>query len=56
MLAHGLDAGLAERIARAMSCCRVLGEARFEEEIERLLARRIRPGQRGRPRKEIAAD
>jgi putative transposase len=34
----------------------VLGAARFQEQIEKALARRTRPGSRGRPRKQIVGN
>ena len=43
-----------DEIRRSMRGGLVLGEERFKDEIERVCARRVRPGKSGRPRKKIA--
>lgn len=43
--------GVLQEIRTAVHHCRVLGTERFKDVIERVLARRIRPGKAGRPRK-----
>lgn len=43
--------GVLQEIRTTVHQCRVLGSERFKDVIERVLARRIRPGKAGRPRK-----
>jgi hypothetical protein len=43
--------GVLREIRTTVHQCRVLGTERFKDVIERVLARRIRPGKAGRPRK-----
>lgn len=40
-------------IRDALNQCRVLGSERFKDEVERQLNRRVRPGEPGRPRKQV---
>ncbi len=42
--------GVLQEIRTTVHQCRVLGSERFKDVIERVLARRIRPGKAGRPR------
>ncbi len=48
---HPIDAGLVDEIRRTLHQSRVLGTERFKDAIEAALARRVRPGKPGRPRK-----
>jgi REP-associated tyrosine transposase len=50
-----LDAGLLQEIRATLNQCRVLGTERFKDAIEATLARRIRLGKPGRPRKPCNA-
>jgi len=43
--------GVLQEIRSTVHQCRVLGSERFKDVIERVLARRIRPGKAGRQRK-----
>jgi putative transposase len=49
-----LDPAILETIRTTTNQCLVLGNDRFKDEIEQTIARRVRPGKPGRPRKEIA--
>lgn len=46
-----LDSKLLERIRSDTNACRVIGNERFKDDIERMLQRSVRPGKSGRPRK-----
>lgn len=45
------ESGIADHIRQTTSSCHVLGNERFKDEIEAILARSVRPGTTGRPRK-----
>jgi putative transposase len=46
-----LDADLLQEIRATLQQGRILGTERFKDSIEAALARRVRPGKAGRPRK-----
>lgn len=48
-----MDGMAIEEIGKTLNQCRVLGSERFKDDIEVLLARRVRQGKRGRPRKIV---
>jgi putative transposase len=48
-----MDRLLTEEIGKTLNQCRVLGSERFKDDIEGLLARRVRQGKRGRPKKVV---
>ena len=48
---HHLDENLLQEIRATLNQCRVLGTERFKDAMEATLARRVRPGKPGRPRK-----
>lgn len=48
---HGRDAGSSAAIRRVTASCQVLGNDRFKDEVEAMLARGVRPGRPGRPSK-----
>jgi putative transposase len=49
-----LHAGMLQEIRVALHQGRVLGTERFKDSIEAVLARRVRPGKAGRPRKPLS--
>jgi len=51
-----VETDLADEIRRVTDRGLALGDSRFVDEMERLTGRRLRPGKRGRPRKEVSAD
>lgn len=48
---YQLEPGMVDAIRKATNGNYALGNSRFTEEISRMLGRRARPGQKGRPRK-----
>ena len=48
---HELEPGEVDKIRKATNGNFALGTIRFQEEIGRMLGRRVSPGQAGRPRK-----
>ena len=47
-----IDSGTLQSIRESIHCGNALGRERFKDEIEGALGRRVRPGERGRPKKQ----